>query len=335
MATIKDIAIDSGFSVATVSRVLNNQRNVDEEIRKKVLESAEKLNYKPNVLGQLLRKQDSNFIMCVIPSALSGIMFEIFAAMQQKLHENGFQLILYPESSNSENSDDLIRILESGLIRAVVFIASLVNTDAIVYLNGRMPLVQQGEYDERAKTSIVTIDYTDAFRESTEYLIEKGHRKIGVLSFAKDILSSRKKLQGYREALENKGISFDPCLVKETENDVEGSVRDAVAELMSMENRPTAINCYSDIIAAKCLKALRKMNIKVPEECSVMGFDNSGTADISAVGITTIGVSQEQLGTRSAEVILEQIRTGISTNEKIMLPHRMYERETVKEIRAD
>ena len=329
MTTIKDISEDCGFSIATVSRVLNNQRNVDENIRKKVLQSAKALDYKPNVLAKLLRTQDSNFIMCIVPSD-NGLMFNIFTAMQERFHENGYQLLLYPKSLDSTDDSNLIQSLESGLIAGIVLINSgACSGNILSNLSKQVPLVLQGEYDEHTKTSVITIDYIQAFKDGTKFLIKNGHTQIAVLSFMPSLLSSRKKLQGYKIALEQAGIPYNANLIKEVNHNFDSSLESAILSLFELEEKPTAIMCYSDIIAAKCIRILHQNNIHVPEDCSVMGYDNSKISDLTTPTITTIGISQAQMGKRSADLLLEQIKYKERYNEIIIMPHKLYLRETV------
>ena len=336
MATIKDIAEKSGYSIATVSRVLNNQRNVDRKIQDEIFACAKELDYKPNVLGQLLRTQNSKLIMCMIPNSMDGLMFEIFAAMQQTLHDRGYQLLLCPvdPAAFQEKSDpQVLSLLESGLIGGIVFGHSFLSTEELMRLNQRHPLIQMMEYNDAAKTSVVTLDYMDAMREAVLFLAANGHRRIGVVSFLPNLLSSRKKLLGYKVALEEAGLDYDPDLIVQIDVAQPESTSSVLHSLMTRKDRPSALVCFSDNIAVQCILTLNKMRLSVPEDCSIMGFDHSSLAEICVPPLTTVGAeSLHSIGRRTVLALLDQIESGEKNNEKIIIPHRLFERNSVKAV---
>ena len=336
MATIKDIAEKSGYSIATVSRVLNNQRNVDTKIRDEIFACAKELDYKPNVLGQLLRTKNSHLVLCMIPNTVSGMLFGTFAHMQKALQGQGYQLLLSPVEPADYNRDSdpqMLSLIESGIIGGIVFGHSFLKPEELERLNRAHPLVQMQEYNDAVKTTVVAIDYVEAAQDGMRYLIQSGHQRIGIVSFLPHILSSRKKLLGCRLALEEAGIAFDPGLVVNIDYQEPGSISSALQMLTTMEQPPTALFCFSDDIAVKCIRKLTESGVHVPEDCSVLGFDNSDIAEISVPSLTTVGAeSFALLGRRTVEALLRQIETGEKNNEKIMIPHELVVRDSVQKI---
>ena len=336
MATIKDIAEKSGYSIATVSRVLNNQRNVDKKIQDEIFACAKELDYKPNVLGQLLRTKNSRLVLCMIPNTASGMLFEAFAHMQRVLHAQGYQLLLSPVEPADYNRDSdpqMLSLIESGIIGGIVFGHSFLKSSELSQLNQQHPLVQMQEYDDTVKTTVVAIDYTEAAQDAMRYLIQSGHRRIGTISFLPHILSSRKKLLGCRLALEEVGMELDPELVRNVNYEEDESLSATLQSLMALENPPTALFCFSDNIAVRCIRMLTERGVRVPEDCSVLGFDNSDVAELSVPALTTVGVESFQLlGRRTIEALLQQIETGEKNNEKIMIPHKLILRNSVRKL---
>lgn len=332
MATIKDIAKKSGYSISTVSRVLNNQRNVDPKIQETIFACAKELGYKPNLLGQLLKKQNSRLIMCMIPNAGEGLMFEIFSEMHNLLDEKGYHLLLCPEdpeSFNAESDPQIMSLLESGMVGGIIFSHSFLTADELNDLNSRHPLVQVQEYNEKAHTSVVSIDYFEAMNESFRLLIRNGHRRIGVLSFFPHLASTKEKLRGINYAMEKSGIKESPELMVTLRDTSSGSVETAVRKLMEQEERPTALLCFSDDIAIKAIKTIKGLGLRVPEDCSVFGFDNSYMSRIYEPGLSTVGVSAELLARKTVEVLLDQIEEEDNSNVKVLLPHTIVLRETL------
>lgn len=329
MATIKDIAAQSGYSIATVSRVLNNQRNVDKKIQKKILKCAEDLNYKPNVLGQLLRTQNSKLIMCVIPDVIQGMRYEVFYSMRSKLLSKGYQLLLYPCDSSMDYQQNLIPMLENGLIGGVIFVSPVLDNEKLSRLNQNYPLVQYSEYNEDVKTAIVTIDYAEAMKDGMKYLLDCGHSRIAALVSAYSIPSLEKKMQGYQSALADANIPFDSNLIIKADLPFSDSTVKAIASMMKRKDRPTAIMCVSDNIAFQCINTLQNLGFRVPEDCSVMGFDNAEMSETFLPALTTIGAPLRLMGTRTVDLLLNQIKTGEKTNEKIFIPHEIFIRKSV------
>lgn len=334
MATIKDIAARSGYSIATVSRALNDQRNVDPKIRKAILTCAEELNYKPNVIAQLLRTSSSNLILCVIPDINESLVLEAFSSMQKKLLDYGYQLLLYPSESEENSYKTITSMLNSGLVRGIIFISPFMKNNTLLDLNQNYPLVQLSEYNEEVKTATVTIDYTEAQKEVTDYLISMGHTQIAFLNFSEGLLSSEKKYIGFSLALAAAGIPMEDHFNVMLEQISQKTVSEAVQALFELQTPPTAIICTSDTIAFHCINSLQKLGVKVPDDCSIIGFDNSRLSALTTPALTTISSPLSLMGIRAADLLLTQIETGEKTNEKIVLPYELIKRDSVSQPRS-
>lgn len=335
MATIKDIAEQTGYSIATVSRALNNQRNVDEKIKKKIIQTATELNYRPNILGQILRNNTSNLVLCATPSMSSGLLYEAFISMQKTLNNAGYQLLLYPSvpDDNTIQVQSILTLLEGQLISGIIFTIPILESSKINQLNKKYPLVQFSEYDDNAKTAIVSVDYFDAVKEGIDYLIHSGHSRIAFItldntSASPTTISMLRKELGYKYALDSAAIPYDPALVIRLESSDMVHIQAAVKQLFSLSDKPTALFCISDMIASRCLKALEHAGLDVPNACSVMGFDNTAFTDMVSPSLTTLGSPLSLMGKRAAELLLRQIETGEKTNEKILLSHELIIRES-------
>ena len=339
MATIKDIAERTGYSIATVSRALNNQRNVDEKIKKKILQTASELNYKPNLLGQILRNNTSNLVLCTTPSMASGLLYESFISMQETLNNAGYQLLLYPgvPDNSTIQSQSILTLLEGQLISGIIFTIPFLESSKLNQLNQKYPLVQFSEYEDNAKTAIVSVDYFEAVREGIDYLIHIGHSRIAFITLnhtptSPISISMLRKELGYKYALDSASIPYDPNLIIRLDSSDMIHIQTAINQLFSSETKPTALFCISDVIASRCLKALEHSGLKVPNDCSVMGFDNTTFTDMVPPSLTTIGSPLSLMGKRAAELLLHQIETGEKTNEKILLSHKLIIRESTSQL---
>lgn len=330
MATIKDIAKLSGYSVSTVSRVLNNERNVGKEISEKILESAKILNYQPNILGRNLRNKDSKIIMCVMRSVNTNFIVDSFVSIQERLLQDGYRAILCPLNNDSAIEKQTIELLEGHLASGVIFMGgTTLNESELSELNKRFPMVQCSEYVPAARASYVSIDNRMAAIDGVNYLIENGHSRIGMVSCDTDIISVTLREAGYREALASAGIELDEAIIKRGDFTFESGYS-ATMDLISLPNPPEAYFCLSDSMACGCIRALYDSGIRVPEDVSVLGFDNSIFSRNMIPAITTIGTPLARMGTKAAELILQQLKTSEKTNEAVLLPHELVIRESVK-----
>lgn len=321
MVSIKDIARESGYSIATVSRVLNNKRNVDPEIAEKVLRCAREMNYVPNAIGQILRSQKSNLILCIIPNIYFTMVSESFYYMQQRFAKEGYHLLLHPVDPENNHAPEIISALNSNLIAGLISVAPLFSPEDIDKVNQKCPFIQLAEYVDEPRTATVSIDYPEVSRGFVNHLVGLGHKRIAVLKTLPESPSNIRKSVGYTLALAENGIPFDQDLVKNVFLGDPDPITGVLNELLQLEDPPTAFTCDTDLIAAQCIQALTHMGYSVPKDFSVTGFGNSLQAVYNTPGIASAGVSREDMGIVTAEMLLRQIKTGEKNNEKVLLPH--------------
>lgn len=327
--TIKDVAKLSGYSIATVSRAMNNQRNVDENIRAKILECAKTLGYSPNILGKSLRNKDSGIIMCIMVNINNNFLADAFLSAQKRLNNEGYQAILCPVSYDSDYEKKLLQLLEGRLMAGVIFFGTTLGRQGLEELNVRFPLVQCSEHIEGSETAYVSIENRLAAFEGVTYLIQNGHTRIGMISSIFGIGSTKNREAGYREALELAGIPFAPELIRKGNYEPESGYQ-AAMELLALPEPPTAYFCVSDSMACGCIRALCNSGINVPDDVSVLGFDNSPFARTMVPSITTIGLPYAAIGKKAAELLLDQLKNYNKSNEGVLLPHELVLRESVK-----
>lgn len=327
-ATLKDVAQRAGVSVATVSRVLNGSDKVIDETRDKVLQACEELDYTLHWAAQRLRLGKTNTICVVLPFLTLPSIVERLRGIQEALLHSNLDLIPYsvgsPEIRDKRIHDLANRSRADGLM-IISFPINDLQTERL--LKNKMPVVLIDS--ERPEFSRVNVDDTEGGKLATQHLIDLGHRKIGFISsHIKNPLqfsSTLNRYHGYRNALESAGLSVNDAYHVEGEHGREEAEEMALT-LLNKADPPTAIFASSDTKAVGVLDAARKKGIRVPEELSVVGYDDIRDAEF--LELTTIKQPLFQAGKVGCETLLSLIEQPGLAPEEILLPVELVVRKT-------
>jgi len=312
MATLKDIAKKSGVSTATVSYVVNNgPKSVMPETRARVLAAIAAMNYHPNAHARGLRGKKTNTIGVVFPHVvhepfenayfgpvLGGI---IDAATQRKKATMLFTAFDFDEVETCAPS------LCDGRCDGFLILAPRRTTRLVGDLQARnVPVVVVGTHPEGAEALTVDADNVKGGHLATRHLIEIGHRRIGIISDGDPRTCSLERLEGYRKALDEAGIEFDPSFVCDIAPYEAGD--DELGQwLVARREMITAVFCTQDYIAARAIEAAGQCGLHVPNDLSVVGFDDNICAVTSEPPMTTIRQPMRQIGLRAAEALFDCI----------------------------
>lgn len=303
MVTIKDVAKESGVAISTVSNVLNNVNVVSEETRKKVLDAVEKLNYVPNMNAKFLKSNKKNTIGLFLPS----IQGDFYKTLMQSIHIQcklkGFLLNIYV--SNDNTSEEIYgMIISSGVVGAIVLNECLSDQYIDRIASTEMPIVFIDREFSGINMSSVIIDNAEGATVAIEYLIRQGHRRIGYIHGIYNY-DDEMRFNAYLNVMKKYSLPIDESII------LRGYFEEAVAYsemrvlLLKGIEMPDAFFCANDEMAWGCIRALTEMGLRVPEDISVMGFDDNTLAAYYTPSITTIHSPVVELGNMSA---LELIR---------------------------
>lgn len=328
MATIRDVAKLAGVSTATVSRVLNEQGVVNDETKEKVLDAIEKLNYKPNTIAKNFRQNKTDSIIVVVPDITNTFFSKIFLGMQEIANQNGYNLFLCNTNNDVEKELQYIKFTERRGADGIIFLTARVNYSSILELNRICPVVIACEYIDNLDIPTVSIDNFKAAYEATEYLIRLGHKKIAYINGPKGIVLSRDRLRGYKAALQRYGIDVDNNLVFDGDFYYESGYKQASKVLLN--KGVSAVFTASDDMAAGFIRYCIDNKIRVPEDISVIGFDNIKLATIIKPELTTIAQPMYEIGKTSMDMLIKLIRGEEVENKNIVLKHQLIERESCR-----
>lgn len=334
MATINDVAKRAGVSVATVSRVINGIDCVQPKTVEAVNRAVDALNYRPNAIGRNLRKCETNRIIVVQPSISNLFYSNIVRGIERIAHEQGYQIMLCDTDSDPEREGMYLDMLDSRVADGAILVTSCHAPEAYYERSLRHPIVHCCEdYDSTALPG-VTMDNVQAAYDAVTRLIALGHRRIGFFTVYDKPLTPSRRLEGYRRALEAAGIAVDDMLIVQhgpSPDDVmwEASFSQAKA-FAQMASPPTALFCTSDMIALAAIQSMKAEGLRVPDDLSVIGFDDIEIARRYDPTLSTVYIPKHEIGRLATELLLKRLRQHDAPIRRIYVKHKIIERETTR-----
>lgn len=317
-ATIVDVARTAGVSVSTVSKVINDRDGVAAETYERVMSVVAELGYESSLVASSLRRRSTNVVGVLVPQ-FEPFSTELLKGISTATEGTGYELLAY-SGDLSHNEIGWERRSLSRLAGTLIDGAVIVAPTAAV-TTATIPVVAIDPHTGRTGPSTVEVDNIGGARAATEHLIGLGHTRIAHVRGRTDLVSAEQREQGYREALQAAGLPYDPELVR-----VGGyravETTEAAHELLSLPNRPSAVFAANDLSAIRVLEVAAEMGIRVPEELSVVGFDNVPEAANCSPALTTVSQPMHQIGAEAIRILMELLN-GESKEEHLRLPASM------------
>ncbi|WP_374017744.1 substrate-binding domain-containing protein [Paenibacillus thiaminolyticus] len=273
--TIYDVAREAGVSMATVSRVVNNNPNVKPQTRKKVYEAIERLGYRPNAVARGLASKKTTTVGVVIPDISNSIFAEVARGIEDIANMYHYNIILCNADKKKEKEIRVINTLLEKQVDGLVFMGGVVTEDHIqAFRTASVPIVLCATTDEHASIPSVDIDHEGAAFDAVNTLIRHGHRDIAMISGTlQDPANGFARFQGYKKALEGAGIEYKEDLVRIGNYRYESGV-EAMKYFLGLKKRPTAIFAATDEMAIGAIHCIQDAGLKVPDDFSVISVDN-------------------------------------------------------------
>jgi LacI family transcriptional regulator len=332
VTTIKDIARVAGVSVTTVSRALNGYSDVNEKTRQKIAAVARELNYSPNTLARGLVMQKSKTIGLLVSgisreSVKDNFTFEVLCGVNERASTLGYDLILFNTNTMMQREKTYTQLCRERRVDGAI-IQGIKKEDPYLkeVVESDIPCVLVDIPVHSNSVGYVTTDNALGAKKAVEHLASLGHKHIGMINGHEDAFVSQERLNGYREALKECGLSFRSEWVV-SGNFEEKKAEKAVRELINRHKEVTAIFCASDLMALGALKACKELGLHVPKEMSIVGYDNIVLASYSSPNLTTVGQEVYQIGYEAADLLIEMLE-GKETNMKRYLDTKLIIRES-------
>jgi LacI family transcriptional regulator len=296
--TIEDVARAAGVSRQTVSRAINDKGEISPQTRQRILDIAESLGYHPSSIARSLATRTSSTIGLIVPDIANPFFPEIARGVEEAAFAAGYQVFLSNTAEDATREWDILRSLEQQRVAGVILCSSRLPDEQLQTATRRpFPLVCLNRQIVGADSAALLIDDFHGARQATRYLLERGHRAIGMLTGPARSWSGARRLEGYRAALDDAGIPYEPRRMAAGFPQVEGG-RIAAAHLLSIAPDTGAILAYNDLMAVGAMRACAQLGRRVPADCAVMGFDDIPLASFVAPALTTMQVDKPEAGRR-------------------------------------
>lgn len=327
---IKDVASRSGVSSATVSRTLRNPELVSTDTRKRVLKAVQETGYKPNRFGASLRTQKSGNVVVVMPDITNPVNSGIIRAIESEALKAGYSVLLGDTQNSEEREDYYAGMVTSGQADGILLFTPrlpfAINKEQT--LSEQLPpLVNSCESIDNDEIYKVLIDNQAGAKAAVQHLLDLGHTCIAAVMGPKDTPSSLDRLAGYKQALKSANIEINKNLIIRGDYRT-GSGIQAMEKLLRLRQRPTGVFCFSDDMAIGAINALREYDFRVPEDISVIGFDDITYAALMYPKLTTIRQPLEDIGRNCMQLLLEQLKGNKPAQRVIELPFELVVRQS-------
>jgi DNA-binding LacI/PurR family transcriptional regulator len=330
--SIKDIARIAGVSASTVSRALAGSPRISEATRQRIREIARELDYTPSLAARSLVRGDIPVVGVLAPTLADPYVAAVMEGLEKASQEHGYQRLVASSHSDPVQELHMVKRLAGHHVAGLIIISSRVQEGYGALLQRlKQPVVFVNSPHQGEQVSNVMTDNEHGGWLATRHLIEMGHRRIAYLSGPAQGRSQGARLAGYRRALQEEGLAFDPACILPGDGTI-ASGRQALRWWLSQpaEQRPTAIFCYNDLSALGLLAEAFQQGVAIPEELSVVGFDNMPMAEASVPPLTTVEQRSAELGRQAFRCLLAALEGHPGAN--VTLRGRLITRASVRRL---
>ncbi|NLU52502.1 MAG: LacI family transcriptional regulator [Clostridiaceae bacterium] len=335
-ATIKDVAREAKVSPATISYVLNGKGNISEETKARIYAAMEKLNYIPNLSARGLVQNTSKLIGVVIPQTEPGerLIFnnsfysEVIGAIEYTARMQGYHVLI----SATDANESYFNLARQRNLDGIIVIGAYPDQFYLDVKKTQIPIVLIDSYFEDHYFHSIQINDRYGGYIATKYLLDKGHRNIGIFTGKiKEGGVVKKRYDGYVDALNEYGIPVNPEFIFEETVDFDSGLKLA-DRLLDKKTDITAIFCIADILAIGAMKGLLNRGVKIPDDISIIGFDDLIVSRYFSPSLTTVHQDIAKKGEEAVRLLLNTINDAQKGKQEIILPLSLVERESVKKI---
>lgn len=317
MVVMRDVAEAAGVSTATVSRVLNKSADVDPALVERVMAAVARLRYKPNLTARGLRTQSTPVLALIISDIENPFFTSVCRGVEDVASRVGYSVMLCNADGDLQKETDYISMLSSQNVSGVIISPAAYESTDVTPLTERGINILTIDRELPIATDGVQINNKLGSKIATQHLLSSGARRVACITGPRHASTARDRLAGYVEALEAAGLIADPDLQIYADFKDEGGYH-AVGLLLEMEDPPDAIFVTNNRMTTGALHALMEYKISVPDDVSLVGFDDLPWADIVSPGITTVRQPSYEMGTAAARKLIERLEGDDSPAQTIV-----------------
>lgn len=328
MPTIFDIARESGFSYSTVSRTLSGFEFVKPSTREKILETAKKLGYVPNQQARSLAGGPSHLIGVLVPTLTNDYIIQILQGIDDELTQSNYNLILYTTNRHQGTEATYVATIMNGAADGLLLVAPFITDSYLETLNERdFPYILIDQEYEAEDSMVVKATNRQGAYEATQYLIELGHTRIGFIAGLPQLNSAIERLKGYEAALSDNGIQFRDEYIVQGKFEMRTGYQ-ATRKILTLQECPTAIFAANDLSALGAIDAIREHGLRIPQDISIIGFDDIPQAAVTYPKLTTVRQPLNQMGREAVNLLLRRLQTPDMDTVKLTLNTQLIIRDS-------
>lgn len=328
--SIKDIAKVMNISYSTVSRALNNSPRVKLETRELIQRKAVEMGYLPSAIARSLVTRRTNTIGIVVTKITDLFFAEVIQGIEETAVNRGYSVILTNSDGKPDYELAAIQTLRERRVDGIILVAACASTEAKQRLFAspeiETPIVIINNVHQQHVGYSIETDNLGGGRAATQHLLDFGHRRIAYIAGPSNEWDSVERQQGYEQALQGAGISLDPMLIGRGTNFAQGGLT-AMQQLLALPDPPTAVFCYNDVTALGAIRAASATGRRIPQDLSIIGFDDIALAPYFEPPLTTIAQAKREMGEKAVQMVLDLL-AGKPVVEKWVLPSELTVRES-------
>jgi LacI family transcriptional regulator len=333
MPTMRDVADQAKVSISTVSHVINNTRFVDPETRLRVVSAIETLGYRPNSVARSLRRRETATLGLLVPDAANPFFAEAARAVEDAGFAEGYSVILCNSDGSEEKEVTYLNVLLSKQVDGLILMSLGSSLNALqLALDADVPVIVVDRELDDARADQILIDNEQGGNLAGQYLTKLGHRQIACICGPTTLALGVGRLKGFRRALEEARVSLPPEAIAYGDFQY-SSGETAMQTLLTRDLKFTALFAANDMMAFGAISVLNRSGLRVPDDVSVIGFDDIPLSQGWLPSLTTIAQPTPDLGRLSIQALLARIRSPSKPRIRIILPTRLVERASCRPLR--
>jgi len=327
--TMNDVAKEAGVSVATVSRVINGNYKVSPKLEKQVRDAMKRLHYYPSSLARSFKMQQTLLIGVIVPLIDHPFYSRLAMAIEQRLFQYGYRAIICNSGEDPERERDYVEMLLRQRVDGFIINSAVMDVSYFSELEDlRIPYVLLDRNVPEADCSQVFCDNSQGGYIGMEHLIQLGHKRIGVIGALPYTEPMARRIRGTHEALASYSMEADPDLLVTADSQLFDMGYDSAKKLLSLDSPPTAIYSLTDVTAVGVMHAVAELGMRIPENISVLGYDNLPIASYMIPQLSTVGQPIIEMGEKAVELLINNIKNPDDAPEKAVLKTELIVRGT-------
>jgi DNA-binding LacI/PurR family transcriptional regulator len=325
-ATVYTVAKHAGVSIATVSRALAGSRKVTPQTRERVMQAVEDLNFEPNPSARRLAYKKTETIALVFPDISGPFYSTVIRGVEQEAGRHNFNVLIYG-THGKEGSGRYLRTLTSK-VDGLIIMARSIDEDTLWSLERQgVPFVLLGHSNGQLQCSTIAVDNEAGAYKAAAHLLGHGHQRIAIITGPEDSPDNRGRLQGYKKALLDAGISIQQSMVVPGNFEYEGG-QIAIHQLLESNQRPSAVLAANDEMAIGAIDAARQRSLRLPEDLAVIGFDDIQMSALTHPSLTTVRQPMQRLGETAVTLLFDRLQNSSGQPRHDVLETRLVLRQS-------